>query len=259
MNAVSNFFLTYVSGWQTLAILVVAGVLFEYAKMRYYSSGITAAIMFIAGHYFECSPLSITLCAMVYFVIGLFWSIFKYKRHVDRIVARVFEANPAVRHNARTNMRPANMTNIIAAWVFTWPLGMLETLCRDSIRVSGKVLWRLTQNVYNKYYLKATTQLASVEPPPFAISEEDRQALLENEKFKTIESRHRHIAANIKAMWGTREFEPFMRQLLNDTRGGTRTGFSSEVATAIFFLLQEHETMYPHLYLELLDESYTNV
>jgi hypothetical protein len=56
-----------------------------------------------------------------------------------------------------------------------------------------------------------------------------------------------HIGNKLKAYWGCQEFVSYMRNLIHDTRGGTRQGFPWDVLVALQSLLDEHFRAYPHI------------
>jgi hypothetical protein len=55
-----------------------------------------------------------------------------------------------------------------------------------------------------------------------------------------------HIGKKITSQWGTKQCRELMMELINDSRGGDRSGFSPEIAKIIFALLEKHDSMYPH-------------
>lgn len=69
--------------------------------------------------------------------------------------------------------------------------------------------------------------------------------LNENKFFKIVEEKVPHIAKKIAFLWGEPEFNKFMSNLMNDSRNGSRQGFSPEVSTALFQLMLEHDIQYP--------------
>lgn len=54
-----------------------------------------------------------------------------------------------------------------------------------------------------------------------------------------------HIAAKIKALWGTKECRVLLMSLMNDSRGGTRAGFPLSIGKIIISLLQAHDESFP--------------
>lgn len=57
---------------------------------------------------------------------------------------------------------------------------------------------------------------------------------------------HPHLA-KINETWGTRACRELLNKLMNDSRGGGRTGFAPENASTIMRLLMEHDGQFPDL------------
>ncbi len=53
------------------------------------------------------------------------------------------------------------------------------------------------------------------------------------------------IAMGLEIRWGTIDFEPYVMNLLNDTRNHTRQGFSKEVYSALNRILLTHHKLFP--------------
>jgi len=65
--------------------------------------------------------------------------------------------------------------------------------------------------------------------------------------FNAINDAFPHIGKRLKLYWGRQEFFSYMHNLLNDTRGGTRKGFSAELLVALQSLSDDHDEAYPRL------------
>lgn len=58
-------------------------------------------------------------------------------------------------------------------------------------------------------------------------------------------SKYPHIAKKITSLWGSVDCRELLVSLMSDSRDGARAGFSPEIATVIFALLNKHDSMYP--------------
>jgi len=54
-----------------------------------------------------------------------------------------------------------------------------------------------------------------------------------------------HIGKKITSLWGSAECRQLLMSLINDSRDGGRAGFTPQIATIIFALLDKHDAMYP--------------
>lgn len=67
----------------------------------------------------------------------------------------------------------------------------------------------------------------------------------DNVDFMVVNSAFPHIGKKLKFLWGNFEFNTYIGELIYDTRGGTRAGFSKDVIKSLFSLSLAHELEYP--------------
>ncbi len=66
-------------------------------------------------------------------------------------------------------------------------------------------------------------------------------------EYRTVNDAFGHIGRRIKRHWGREEFIDYMNELLNDSRNGTRKGFSTDVLQSLQSIAQAHRAKYPRL------------
>ena len=86
-------------------------------------------------------------------------------------------------------------------------------------------------------------------PPPGS----NPEGLVGNEHLDEVNRHFPHIGRQLRVLWGGQDFSEYVNRLLTDTRGGTRQGFPSEVALALFKLIQEHDREFPEHAIEIQD------
>lgn len=70
-------------------------------------------------------------------------------------------------------------------------------------------------------------------------------ALETNPNFQFIEKQLPRIAESLRTLWGCKEFDELVRNLLTDTRDGARKGFPLAIAQALYRLAEDHEAEFP--------------
>lgn len=65
--------------------------------------------------------------------------------------------------------------------------------------------------------------------------------------YKVVQARFPKIAIGLELRWATHDLQPYIDDLLQDTRGHTRLGFPTEVATSLTQLSLTHSKLYPDL------------
>ena len=68
-----------------------------------------------------------------------------------------------------------------------------------------------------------------------------------NDEFNyiIINNQFPRIGKGLEIRWGTADFEPYVNDLLNDTKGHTRQGFPKDVGAALQSLLLLHHRLFP--------------
>jgi len=74
-----------------------------------------------------------------------------------------------------------------------------------------------------------------------------------NEHIKLITDQYPRVGEQLLSKWGTAAFPSYVNSLMNDSRGGTRAGFSESAATALFRLLMQHDNVFPEFELKVND------
>ena len=69
-----------------------------------------------------------------------------------------------------------------------------------------------------------------------------------NDNFKVVNEAFPKIGAKISLYWGTAEFNPFISDLLHDSRGDNRKGFPFDTLMALHALSEQHNHEYARLY-----------
>lgn len=80
----------------------------------------------------------------------------------------------------------------------------------------------------------------------------------EHDEFKVIFMRLPHIARRMLLLLGSVEFNNYIDQLFFDTRGGTRRGLPSAVASAIFKLYRRHSEEFPETICPIDSSKWSN-
>lgn len=63
--------------------------------------------------------------------------------------------------------------------------------------------------------------------------------------YLVIHGQFPRIAMGLEIRWGTKDFEPYVMDLLNDTRDHTRQGFPKEVYSSLSRILLTHHRLFP--------------
>jgi hypothetical protein len=75
----------------------------------------------------------------------------------------------------------------------------------------------------------------------------------DNEHLKLVSDQYPRVGEQLRNKWASRDFSPYVNELLNDTRDGKRTGFPPAVAHAIFSLMMQHDREFPEFEIKVND------
>lgn len=157
--------LLFVSGilltWPAFVVLILFGIFSENSYSRGWS--VFWLLVSSAVAYIMFTP-SITLVAMLvpaYVVVGVLWSVRRYKRYATDTVVTIANRGQEYRDTIISRLEPSNMLPTITAWIIIWPFSLIEYTCKDIIKFIEALVIKVFKGVYNKIYESA---IASIKP-----------------------------------------------------------------------------------------------
>jgi hypothetical protein len=159
LTAVFGFFGGLLLTWPALVALALLGVLFEANGARgwaVFAAIVTAAVSYF---FFHVALATIGIGAVVYLVVGLLWSFYRYKRHASDIVEKFRNAAQRDRERALELLHPKEMLGTITAWIMIWPFSFIEHFVGDLITGIQTLVSKFFRGVYHRIYDSAVSQL----------------------------------------------------------------------------------------------------
>lgn len=145
--------------WPALVAFMLLGIIFEHSGARGWSVFV-ALVTAVTSYFFFAVPLStLAIGTAAYIVIGVVWSFWRYKRHVDSAVTEAKKENSAVRELILQSIHPKVMLPTISAWVIIWPFSFIENILGDLITVLETFIMKIFRGVYYRYYNSAVEAL----------------------------------------------------------------------------------------------------
>jgi phosphate/sulfate permease len=152
---IGGFMLT----WPALIVLLVLGILFEHNGARGWAVFSALVIAAVSYFMFHVSLSTILIGSVVYIVIGLVWSFYRYKRHADSVVAEYKNSDRATKERVLARLHPKEMLSTITAWIMIWPFSMVENFVGDIINAIQLLVTKFFRGVYHKVYESAVAAL----------------------------------------------------------------------------------------------------
>jgi hypothetical protein len=156
-----EFFGLFIAAWAIpiLVVLFLLGILFEHNGARGWAV-FSAIVTAVVAYTVYSVPLStLLLGAVAYAVVGLFWSFWRYKRHVAEVVEKHAKLPQSERELALRYLHPKKMLSTITAWIMIWPLSMIGSLTGDIINIIQTLISKFFRGVYYKIYESAVSAL----------------------------------------------------------------------------------------------------
>lgn len=153
------FFAGFMLTWPALIILVALGVLAEHNDSHKMSVFLGLVAALISYFFFELTLASIALYAVGYVIFGLVWSVWRYKRHADNVVARNINESPSYRERALQMLHPTKMLSALTSWVLAWPFSVVGSVCGDLINLVQTLVTRVFRGAYMRIFQSAVEKL----------------------------------------------------------------------------------------------------
>ncbi len=161
-----GFVALYLLTWPALLGLLVCGILSEYFDSRGWTIFFTLVLGWASFNYFDISLKTALIGAGVYFVIGVIWSFWRYKRFVSEEVAKYKESISHLdivpdyhKSTIKSRIDFREMVGTIVAWIIVWPFSFVESAVGDLITLLESLVKNVLNRVYQKIYDNALKEI----------------------------------------------------------------------------------------------------
>lgn len=156
----------YLFTWPALLLLIVAGIFFEHNGARSWAVFLGIVALLVSYFMFNVPLQTLVVVAVGYIAVGVVWSFWRYKVHVDKRVAALAGISdaPNFRQTEIAKLAPSRMADTIVAWIIIWPFSMVENVLSDVLTMIRGLVDRVFKGVYHRIYSKALATLEIKEP-----------------------------------------------------------------------------------------------
>lgn len=116
----------------------------------YLGTGVAAAVYLL-----DPPLIYLAYAAPVYFIVGLFWSVWRYKRYVSKKVQGAQSLSSLQRDYLLHDIAPKQMLGKFVSWVLTWPVSMIASAVGDLINGIEHVITNWLGGVYHSIFKQA--------------------------------------------------------------------------------------------------------
>lgn len=158
LGAVTGYLLT----WPALGFFLAWAIYAEHSDSQGWAVFVSLVASAIAFFMFDVPMQTLFYSALIYAVVGVVWSFWRYKRYVEVRVEELKKTSSSDSINlqyALKRLSPSEMTGSIVSWIIIWPISLLENLVSDIITGLEKLVRSWLNKVYTSIYQSATKDL----------------------------------------------------------------------------------------------------
>lgn len=142
-----------------LAVILLASILFEHFDCRKTAVFMGLSGLAIAYFLYNIPTMTLIIGLIAYIIIGVVWSFWRYKRHVDEIVEKYKNEPEMNKIWAIKDAAPSKMTSTLVSWLMIWPVSMIALSLSDIINLGYRLVTKVFKSVYAKIYSGAANEL----------------------------------------------------------------------------------------------------
>ena len=165
MEFIQGLITGYLLSHLGLIALCVIGVLCAAYDCKVIAGFLIIAAVWTATQIFPAPGAIKWIIPPIYLLVGVIWSMWRYKRHVDDAADRYSGSHVEKRAALLASVRPSAMLGEITGWVLIWPFSMVASVIGDSIKLVQHAIKNWLNSVYEGIFNSAAKRLAEAPAP----------------------------------------------------------------------------------------------
>lgn len=153
----------YLLTWPALGFLIAWAIYAEHSDSTGWAVFASVVAGAIAFFMFDIPLQTLLYSALVYAVVGIVWSFWRYKRYVevrvDEIKKKDYASDSFSKKSALESLSPKEMSTTIVSWIVIWPISLVENLVSDIITGLEKLVRTWLNQIYTGIYKSATKDI----------------------------------------------------------------------------------------------------
>lgn len=141
----------YLLNWMALSALVLVAVFFEALECTTTALLVTALAAVVAYLFFQVPLPHVIYGSGVYALIGVAWSLWRYRRYVREKVPEAFSESDL------RALAPGRNAGRIVHWMVVWPVSMASNLVGDVLVLAKSIVTKWLRSIYEGIYQGAVT------------------------------------------------------------------------------------------------------
>jgi membrane protein implicated in regulation of membrane protease activity len=149
MEFVMGLVTGYLLNWIALSALVLVAIFCEAMESTGFALFFAVIAGFVAYLFFQVPPQHVLYGAIGYVLIGVVWSIWRYRRFVRDAV----DNNPG--RESYAHLSPARQAGRIVHWMIVWPISMASNVIGDVLLLAKTIVTTWLRGIYESIYQEA--------------------------------------------------------------------------------------------------------
>jgi hypothetical protein len=156
MTTILAFLAGIFLSWPALIFLCLFGIWAEYAEWRAAAVffGIVTALSAI--FFFNVPIINVLYYSAAYVLVGVLWSIWRYKRFLRNRIEEFNLKGQRERENLKSHvlreLTPTENISLMLTWVVIWPFSFIENVTRDILKVIEMQIRTTLRKIYEYVY-----------------------------------------------------------------------------------------------------------
>lgn len=141
----------YMLNWIALSALLLLAVFFEAMECTVTALLVTACAAFVAYLFFGLPLRTLFYGAGAYTLIGVVWSIWRYRRYVqEKVPEAICDADIRA-------LAPGRNAGRIVHWMVVWPVSMASNVIGDVLVLAKTIVTKWLRSIYEGIYQSAVS------------------------------------------------------------------------------------------------------
>lgn len=141
--------------WPAFIILVIWGIMCEANGADGWTVFVGIVTALVAFFFFDVSLKMLALISVAYLCIGVAWSMWRYKRHLRKMVQDLKGKSETEISRTLSRARVDYFIGKITSWVLIWPFSVIENCIGDFI----VLLQNSIKGIFERMYRSAESEL----------------------------------------------------------------------------------------------------
>lgn len=148
---------TYLLTWLGLFVLLIIALICEANDFTTLSVFLSVVSIYVLAKLInaDITVLTVLLASIVYAIIGVVWSVWRYKNFVMHELPDTLNRSYSTYHSsepAHDRLKPSKNISMISHWILAWPISLINHAVSDIFRLVKILVSDVLIGFYNRIF-----------------------------------------------------------------------------------------------------------